>query len=143
MLSSARDIQIFASLTRRVERVSQALSTPSSTLTVLAPLNTAMTSLERKPWEDARDYDELGEQAYQGASGEERAQTNLVDFVQMHVVPKSPWLEGEKVQNMGGHTLWWVQQSEGKFMQPGNVQIHTCESAANGELWRLRGVIHP
>ena len=58
-------------------------------------------------WEDPEDYSAMGDEAYQGTGGEDRAQRNLRRFAEAHIVPVSPWKEGEKVETMGGGTVWW------------------------------------
>ena len=82
---------------------------------MLAPLNSELQKLPRKPWEDPEDYNELGAKAYEGQSGEDRAQRNLRRFVEAHAVPVSPWKEGDKVDSMGGGKLWW-EEKDGKRM---------------------------
>lgn len=69
-------------------------------------------ALPRKPWEDPRDYDSLGSNAYEGGEGEERAQGNLRRFVEEHVVPweKGSWGEGERTRTLGGGEVWWEER---------------------------------
>jgi hypothetical protein len=113
VLSRERNINIFAGFTRDIESVSRRLEAGSHNTTLLAPLNTAITRLPRKPWEDPQDYAALGQNAYDGQSGEDRAHRNLRRFVEAHVVPESPWAEGHKVQTLGGDTVWW-EEKDGK-----------------------------
>ncbi|KAG9975529.1 hypothetical protein KCU78_g22702, partial [Aureobasidium melanogenum] len=108
-----RNINIFAGFTRDIESVSRRLEAGSHNTTLLAPLNSAITKLPRKPWEDPQDYAALGQNAYDGQSGEDRAHKNLRRFVEAHVVPESPWAEGQKVQTLGGDTVWW-EEKDGK-----------------------------
>ncbi len=78
---------------------------------MLAPLNSAVEKLPRKPWEDPRDYGHLGENAYEGEDGHERAHRNLRRFVERHMLPVSPWQEGEKVKAIGDdQTVWWEEK---------------------------------
>lgn len=67
-------------------------------------------ALPRKPWEDSEDYESLGTEAYKGEPGEERARRNLCRFVEAHVVPVSPWKEGEKVKTLAGGEVWWEEK---------------------------------
>lgn len=113
VIGRERTINIFAGFTRDIDTVSKRLDSSSDNTTVLAPLNTAITKLPRKPWEDSRDYAALGQNAYDGQSGEDRAHRNLRRFVESHVVPESPWEEGKKVQTLGGSTVWW-ESKDGK-----------------------------
>lgn len=106
-----RSINIFAGLVRDVEGVSRRLDDQSQNSTVLAPLNSAMEKLPRKPWEDPQEYDKLGADAYEGDEGWKRAQRNIRRFVETHVVPQNPWAEGEKVKTLDGDgEVWWEEK---------------------------------
>ncbi|KAL8994455.1 MAG: hypothetical protein Q9169_005579 [Polycauliona sp. 2 TL-2023] len=107
VIGSDRVINIFAGFTRDVDAISKRLNDDSQNTTVLAPLNSEIQKLPRKPWEDPEDYDSLGTSAYEGSAGEDRAHKNLRRFVEAHVIPASPWKEGEKVKSMGGEEVWW------------------------------------
>ena len=109
-----RSINIFAGFTRDIESVSRRLDDSSQNSTVLAPLNSAIEKLPRKPWEDPRDYGALGADAYEGEDGQERAQRNLRRFVEAHILPVSPWAEGEKVKAVGDDRNIWWETKDGK-----------------------------
>lgn len=113
ILDKTREVNVFASLTRGIESVSNRLNDKSKNTTVLAPLNSALQALPRKPWENPKDYEEFGQkEAYAGQSGENRAQENLKKFVEAHVIPVSPW-EGEQAV-LGGRKLSWTEGEGGK-----------------------------
>lgn len=104
---------------RDTESASQRLENSAQNTTVLAPLNSAVEKLPRKPWEDPRDYDTLGSNAYEGDDGQERAQRNLRRFVEAHLVPVSPWKEGEKVKTIAGdREVWWEEKDGTKLVSP-------------------------
>jgi paired amphipathic helix protein Sin3a len=109
-----RSINIFAGFTRDVESVSNRLDNENQNSTVLAPLNSAIEKLPRKPWEDPKEYDSLGADAYEGDDGMERANRNLRRFVEAHIVPVSPWKEGEKVRPVGSDREVWWEEKDGK-----------------------------
>ena len=113
VIGKERVISIFAGFTRDIDSISKRLDANDQNTTVLAPLNSELQKLPRKPWEDPEDYNELGASAYEGQSGEDRAQRNLRRFVEAHAVPMSPWKEGEKVNSIGGGKLWW-EEKDGK-----------------------------
>ena len=115
VIGKERVINIFASFTRDIDNISRRLNANDQNTTVLAPLNSELQKLPRKPWEDPEDYNELGANAYQGQSGEDRAQRNLRMFVEAHIIPVSPWEKGDKVDSIGGGKLWW-EEKEGKKM---------------------------
>lgn len=106
-------INIFAGFTRDIDTISRRLDDKEQNSTILAPLNSELKKLPRKPWEDPRDYGALGQGAYEGEGGEDRAHKNLRRFVEAHVVPVSPWAEGEKAETLGGKKIWW-EDSDGK-----------------------------
>lgn len=114
-----RSINIFAGLVRDVASISKRLDDESQNSTVLAPLNSAMEKMPRKPWEDAQEYGALGAEAYEGDEGWERAQKNIRRFVERHVVPVNPWKEGEKVETVGGGQVWWETNKEGEKVVSG------------------------
>ena len=131
VIGKERTINIFAGFTRTfaavkctsvqaadrvlgdINSISERLDDQSKQTTVLAPLNSALTKLPRKPWEDPEDYNAMGAEAYKGGEGEDRATRNLRRFVEAHTIPASPWKEGEKVQSLRGETVWW-EMKDGK-----------------------------
>jgi hypothetical protein len=153
VIGQARSISIFGGFTRDVSSVSTLLkSHKKEQIIILAPLNTAMRSLPRKPWESADDYATLGTAAYTGSDGEDRAQGNLRKFTEAHiaVVPKSEqgWEEGVKVENMAGQKVWWEKEKksgvgEAKILVfPGGVEVEKVErKVSDGEIWSLKGVL--
>ena len=143
VLPKTRSINIFASLTRDISSVAGRLesSLPTDNTTLLAPLNSAMQSLPRKPWED-RSGDNSGVSA---ARNEDKAAANLRRFVEEHVVPVSPWKEGQegKIKTLGGQEVWWEKQNGKKVIMPGHVEVDgIVGKVGNGELWALKGVMN-
>lgn len=113
VIGKSQTIAIFSGLTRDIDPIADRLNNASENTTVLAPENGAMRSLKRKPWEDAQDYEAFGSSAYEGSSGKDRAHRNLRRFVEAHVVPQSPWKEGEKVKTLAGNEVWY-EMKDGK-----------------------------
>ncbi|SPO02222.1 related to FAS1 domain-containing protein precursor [Cephalotrichum gorgonifer] len=144
VMSRDKSINIFAGFTRDVECVETRLDNAKVNTTVLAPLNSAVEKLPRKPWEDPRDYGAFGADAYEGKDGEDRAKGNLRRFVEAHIVPRSPWKEGEKVQTVkGGGDIWWEEKGGKKVIQPGDIEVDDIPSSvSNGEVWVIKGVIN-
>lgn len=143
VIGNQRQINIFAGFTRDISSVSSRLDTTALNTTVLAPVNSAISSLPRKPWEDPRDYNELGANAYEGQAGEDRASRNLRRFTEAHVIPESPWKEGGKVKSLGGTEVWWEKKDGKAVVQPGDVEVDRVVSrVANGEVWLLKGVLN-
>ncbi|KAH7391334.1 hypothetical protein BKA64DRAFT_710241 [Cadophora sp. MPI-SDFR-AT-0126] len=141
VLGNDRSINIFAGFTRDFAAISQRFEDSNTNTTILAPINSAIMALPRKPWEDPKDYDGLGADAYEGEQGEERAHRNMRRFVEAHVVPVSPWREGEKVKTLEGSEVWWEGRDGGKVIQPGNIEVSSVASKVyNGEVWILKGV---
>ena len=143
ILPKTRQINIFASLTRDIQSVAGRLQStaPSDNTTLLAPLNSAMQKLPRKPWEDAPG-DKSGVSA---ASNEDKAAKNLQRFVEEHVVPTSPWKEGKegKVKSLGGQELWWERQDGKRVIQPHGLEVGgVLGRVGNGEIWAVKGVVN-
>lgn len=131
-----RSINIFAGFIRDVESVSNRLDNEAQNTTVLAPLNSAIEKLPRKPWENPEEYDSLGTNAYEGDDGIERANRNLRRFVEAHIIPASPWTEGEKVKAVGSdREVWWEEKEGKKVVQPGGIEVVSVASTVkNGEV---------
>jgi len=143
VIGAQRSINVFASFTRDISSVSSRLESAGLNTTVLAPTNSALSALPRKPWEDPEDYAKLGAEAYSGKDGEDRAHSNLRRFTEAHVVFASPWKEGEKAERMDGGELWWEMKDGKALIQPGNVEVERVASkVANGEVWVLKDVLN-
>lgn len=113
LLVKTPKINVFASLTRDFHPVLNRLNDQSKNTTVLAPLNSAINALPRKPWEDPEDYRRYGEaEAYGGQDGQERAKRNLQRFVEAHLVPVSPWNQDEEVETVGGGKVRWIKEGD-------------------------------
>ncbi|KAG9949018.1 hypothetical protein KCU85_g4668, partial [Aureobasidium melanogenum] len=143
VLGRERNINIFAGFTRDIESVSRRLEAGSHNTTLLAPLNSAITKLPRKPWEDPQDYAALGQNAYDGQSGEDRAHRNLRRFVEAHVVPESPWAEGQKVQTLGGDTVWWEEKDGKKLASLTSPSVTYKLTNTPDPAWQHRGFKYP
>jgi paired amphipathic helix protein Sin3a len=120
---------------RDTESAAYRLENSSKNTTVLAPLNSAVEKLPRKPWEDPQEYGALGPNAYEGGEGYERAQRNLRKFVEAHLVPVSPWQEREKVRTVGGdREIWWEEKD-------GTRLVSTPARAGSVCGWRRRSLM--
>ncbi|KAF2799103.1 hypothetical protein K505DRAFT_295179 [Melanomma pulvis-pyrius CBS 109.77] len=140
VIGKTQDIAIFSGLTRDVDTISGRLEDAAQNATVLAPNNTAMKNLKRKPWEDPKDYEALGTGAYKGGDGEDRAHKNLRTFVEAHIVPQSPWEEGQKVKTLAGNEIWWEIKDGKKNIQPSDVEVTSiADKVSNGEVWIIGG----
>jgi uncharacterized surface protein with fasciclin (FAS1) repeats len=120
VIARNEDIAIFTGFTRDVATISQRFDSNTQNVTVLAPQNEAIKKLPRKPWEDLQDYSTFGTSAYEGQSGVNRAQENLKRFVEAHIVGDSPWKEGEKVETLGGSTVWYEKRGDIKYVSFGH-----------------------
>src|ERR1700712_4394092 len=110
LLGRVSRIQIFSGFARDVDTVSERFEDTKQNATVLAPENAAVTKMPHKPWEDTNDYGSFGADAYAGDEGKDRAETNLKRFVEAHIVPQSPWAEGEKVETLAGSKIWYERK---------------------------------
>ncbi|KAK4231183.1 hypothetical protein QBC38DRAFT_467063 [Podospora fimiseda] len=141
VMGTDRSITLFAGFVRDIESASERLDDPSKNTTVLAPLNSAVEKLPRKPWEDPRDYSALGPNVYEGLDGHERAQKNLQRFVEAHLIPVDIWKEGQKVKSiLGDRDIWWELRDGVRLVQPGDIEVASvAKTVANGEIWILKG----
>ena len=118
VLGRDRGINIFAGFTRDFAPISERFDDSSLNTTILAPINSAILALPRKPWEDPEEYENLGTEAYGGDKGVERARQNLQQFVKAHVVPASPWKEGDKLKTLADDEIWWETKDGVKMVRP-------------------------
>ncbi|KAF1949473.1 hypothetical protein CC80DRAFT_457503 [Byssothecium circinans] len=140
VIGKTQSIAIFSGLTRDIDPVSGRLDDASKNATVLAPDNSVMRDLKRKPWEDPEDYKTFGVEAYRGQDGEDRAHKNLRRFVESHIVTESPWEEGKKVKTLAGNEVWWETKDGQKKIQPGDVKVtDIADKVSNGEVWVIGG----
>ncbi|KAK0657375.1 hypothetical protein B0T16DRAFT_452845 [Cercophora newfieldiana] len=137
-----RSINLFAGFVRDIESASNRLDDSSKNTTVLAPRNSAIEKLPRKPWEDPRDYGALGPNAYEGEDGQDRAHRNLQRFVEAHMVPLSPWPEGKNAKALGDdQTIWWEEKNGVKVIQPAGIEVMSIASTvSNGQVWIIKDV---
>ncbi|EKJ74710.1 hypothetical protein NXS19_013949 [Fusarium pseudograminearum] len=143
ILGSNRGLTSFSSFARMQPSTDTRLSDLSTNTTVLAPLNSAVDALPRKPWEQPADYDAFGADAYEGDGGQDRAKENMRRFVEAHLVPASPWEKEEKIKTLGGKEVWWVVKDGNKVIMPDEVEVERVASqVGNGELWILKGVLN-
>ncbi|TQV96474.1 hypothetical protein V2A60_003128 [Cordyceps javanica] len=145
-LGSNRALSTFSSFAREHAAAAARLSDGDGDgdgTTVLAPLNSAVEALPRKPWEDERELGELGAQAYEGEEGKGRADANLGRFVEAHLVTRSPWPAGTKAKTMAGTEVWWEERDDGtRVVMPGKVEVDKVAiEVANGQIWILKGVL--
>lgn len=144
ILPQTRKINIFASLTRDIATVTKRLEStkPADNTTLLAPLNSAMQALPRKPWEDRPGDEDSVSAQY----NEDKAAKNLERFVVEHVVPISPWEKGQenKIKTLGGQELWWEENDDGeRVIRPGNLVVDgVVGRVGNGEIWAVKGVVN-
>jgi len=122
VIGKTQNIAIFSGLTRDIDSVSGRLNNASQNATVLAPDNSVMRALKRKPWEDPEDYNNLGSNAYDGSAGEDRARKNLEHFVLAHIIPQSPWEEGKKIKTLAGNEIWW-ENKDGQKKVSSNISL--------------------
>ncbi|KAF9763972.1 hypothetical protein IL306_002929 [Fusarium sp. DS 682] len=143
ILGSNRGLTSFSSFARMQPSTDTRLSDLSTNTTVLAPLNSAVDALPRKPWEQPADYNNFGADVYEGDGGQDRARENMRRFVEAHLVPVSPWEKGEKRKTLGGKEVWWEVREGRRVVMPDEVEVERVASqVGNGELWILKGVLN-
>lgn len=117
ILGKTREVNIFASMTRGDENISNRLENDTQDTIVLAPNNVAVQGLPHKPWENPSEYVAFGVQdAYEGESGKKRANKNLEKFISAHLIPQSSWEAGKEVQTLGGGKILWEKKNGKKYV---------------------------
>ncbi|KAM0441248.1 hypothetical protein ACHAPT_000555 [Fusarium lateritium] len=143
ILGTQRSLTSFSSFARMHPSTDERLADLGTNTTVLAPLNSAVDGLPRKPWEQPDEYAALGADAYEGDEGQDRARKNMRRFVEAHLVPASPWDENDKVKTVGGKEVWWVEKDGKRVVMPDEVEVdRVVGQVGNGELWILKGVLN-
>ncbi|KAK7425692.1 hypothetical protein QQZ08_007791 [Neonectria magnoliae] len=143
VLGTHRSLTTFSSFVRLHSSTETLLNNLDANTTVLAPLNSVIEALPRKPWEDPREYNRLGPKAYSGDDGQERARQNLLRFVEEHLVAGSPWAQGDKAETVAGKQIWWVEKDGKRLVMPDEVEVERVASqVANGEVWIIKGVLN-
>ena len=117
VIGRERSVNVFAGFIRDVEQASSRLDDGKQNSTILAPLNSQIQKLPRKPWEDPEDYNAMGAEAYAGAAGESRAHQNLRRFIEAHIVPESPWAKDTKMKTIAGNEVWWETKDGKHFVR--------------------------
>ena len=112
---SRHEISIFSGILRDVDELDKRISNPLVNSTILAPTNSAMTALPRKPWEDPKEYESFGTNAYSGEDGEERVKRNMRKFVEAHIVNASPVKLGDELDTLVGGKIR-VEEEDGHKM---------------------------
>ncbi|KAK5070766.1 hypothetical protein LTR64_007456 [Lithohypha guttulata] len=147
ILPTQRQINIFASLTRDISSLSGRLesSNAASNTTLLAPLNSAMQSLPRKPWEDRPDdTSDISAQR-----DEDKAVRNLRRFVLEHAVGVSPWEEKQKVRTLWSEEngedrgeIWWERRGGGEDGGEERRVIMPCEVVVERVVGRVGNEVY-
>lgn len=137
VIGTNRAVTTFSSLTRMHSSTATLLGTLSVNTTVLAPLNSAVDSLPRKPWEEEN---QDSAKAFDGPGGKDKADQNLLRFVEAHLVAAgSPWEQGKKAKTVLGRDVWWEEKDGKKVIMPDGVEVdRVAGKAANGEIVSLR-----
>lgn len=135
ILGTNRALSSFSSLSRMHSSTETLLENPGVNTTVLAPLNSALDNLPRKPWEDPHELAAYGAQAYDGSGGQDRADSNLRRFVEAHLVAASPWEADTKVKTVGGRDIWWEKKDGKRVIMPDNIEVDRIAGrVSNGEI---------
>ncbi|KAK9464393.1 hypothetical protein V1512DRAFT_244266 [Lipomyces arxii] len=142
-----REISIFAGLVRQVEDLMYRLQDPSLDTLVLAPTNTVMQSLKRKPWED-----EVFVERSSPMDEERRAMENISRFVLSHVVLGYGFDKpGEKKTcGAGASELWYENNRDGRSFvyadkangDESKVRVLRSQATHNGQVWTVDGVLN-
>lgn len=137
-----RSLTIYSDLVRTSADIQGAFGDAKKRFVVLAPQNSAIVALGRKPWDDRPD--DTDSRRFQGQGGEDRAQENIMRFVQAHILTAERFDEGDRATNLLGEKLYWKRDADGKKrIYPGGIAVVSeRNTAVNGDIWVLDGVIN-
>ena len=133
-----------------VNDIARRLTDLSARTLVLAPVNSAIVAMPRKPWlGDASTASEkllVNGQAYQTTKDEASAEKNIARFVADHIVPDYPIAVGSKVKTLSGHVLTLVVDDKdgSKYVEIADgrrYKVLSTKEASNGAIWVLDGVL--
>jgi uncharacterized surface protein with fasciclin (FAS1) repeats len=121
------------------------LADDSTNSTLLAPTNSALQTLPRKPWEDKAEDGQVtrhgSKNSFWNKEAEDKARKNIEEFVASHLVTKYPIEEGKQLPTLKGTYISYKVKGGEKFIDPGNIKALGEREAANGAIWVLDGVI--
>lgn len=143
ILGINRQCTIIADYIREVAPIALQIQSSDSRTLILTPLNTAITSLERKPWLGADNKHEAPE--FDALKKEERAARNIERFAKAHIIPfkQGNPLEKQELQNLLGHAVFIEKRETSKYVQPGDLRVVDEKDAENGIIFVVAGVMDP
>lgn len=129
---------IMSDYAMNLEGIARRLLDPSQRTLVLAPINSAITALPRKPWVDGPV--DAQDPKISPLRNEDRAARNIEAFVERHVVSQYPLPAGAEAKNMAGQAISVEMKDEEKYIN-GKYKVLVEKTAANGAIWVISGVI--
>ncbi|GAA6014193.1 hypothetical protein JCM10207_006128 [Rhodosporidiobolus poonsookiae] len=144
VLTRSRQARIMFDYLRDSAQVSTVLVDPSGSSTVLAPVDSAILALARKPHEGPESFDEPD---IRSNEEERRRAEYLEQWVKAHLVLEKVDLEadgwdGKEYTTMAGSTVRFAtSDADGRKVLPGDVEVVGEEQASNGKVLYLRGTL--
>ncbi|BFZ61940.1 hypothetical protein YB2330_003018 [Saitoella coloradoensis] len=136
LISIDKSLSIFGDLCRQYTHIEHLLEDPLAHITLIVPNNNAFTSLARKPWDTPT------------PSEPEIHITEDIDadrkrlFIERHLVLDDGLEEGKRYHTIGGEVEVFFEEKEGvRKLFPGELKVLKVETAGNGVLWVVDGVV--
>ncbi|ODQ55545.1 hypothetical protein SAICODRAFT_5482 [Saitoella complicata NRRL Y-17804] len=134
LISIDKSLSIFGDLCRQYTHIEHLLEDPLAHITLIVPNNNAFTSLARKPW-DTPSEPEIH-------ITEDIDADRKRSFIERHLVLDDELLAGKRYHTIGGEVEVFFEEKEGvRKLFPGELKVLKVETAGNGVLWVVDGVV--
>ena len=141
ILGIDKSITILTEYSLGLAEIAERLQDSSKYTIVLAPSNTAIMAMERKPWQDA---DPASKAPLLTAEDKDtRASDNIARFIKSHIVAldSASWKADVKKHNLLGQPLWYATNDNQRSIQPENIEVRNIRKAKNGEIWTINHIL--
>lgn len=138
IFGSLRQCTIIGDYVRSAQTVSDRMVDSQRQTLILAPINSAIVSLPRKPWQDGPENAQ--DPRVDVMRNDDRASKNIEAFVDRHVIPMFPVEAGTTARNLAGQTLLFEIKDGDKYID-GKHKVLDEKLASNGAIWVISGVI--
>ncbi|GAA5958727.1 hypothetical protein JCM3765_006018 [Sporobolomyces pararoseus] len=149
LLTRSKNSRIFYDYLRDSSSVSTRLANPLESTTILAPVNSAIIALERRPHQGPPEPAGGHVEGYAGSREDEQARADYLEkWIKRHLISGKVDLEVESKEYetlQGGDKVTFVRNQKdgqtGYRVMPGDVEVVEIEQASNGVIFYLQGTL--
>ncbi|GAA5996132.1 hypothetical protein JCM5350_000498 [Sporobolomyces pararoseus] len=150
LLTRSKNSRIFYDYLRDSSSVSTRLANPLESTTILAPVNSAIIALERRPHQGPPEPAGGYVQGYAGSRQDEQERADYLEkWIKRHLIAGKVDLEEESKEYeslLGGDKVSFARKDQegqaGYKVMPGDVQVVEIEQASNGVIFYLQGTLN-